>query len=104
MVDLGRDEVQAIADDDDASISKRMAAQMLLDAIDDDAEVRRRTTTEVMDRTTGKAQQHISVEGDGAQPTLVQIIEGKAPRAKPIEADSPNAKLLAGKSVDAPDD
>jgi hypothetical protein len=99
MVDMGRDQVQEIADDDDASISKRMAARMLLDSLDDDAEVRRRVTTEVMDRTTGKSQQHINVQGDGVQPTLVQVISGKAPRAESVElAPQVPAKRLADAS------
>ena len=49
-------------DDPKASRSKRMAARLLLDTDDDDANIRRRAIAEVLDRTCGKPQQTRIIE------------------------------------------
>lgn len=97
LVDVEPDVLRAMLDDRTTTVSKRIAILQLLDAagasVDEDIKVgdRRAAAADIMDRTTGKAQQTINVQGDGAQPTLVQIIEGEAPRAKRIQADHADA-------------
>ncbi len=86
MVGLDQAEIEHIADDRSESMSRRMAAKMVLDTIADEADARRAATREVMDRTTGRATQTVSVQGQGPQATLVQIMDGAAPRAKRVEA------------------
>ena len=87
LVNVQPAELRAVLEDEKTTVSKRIAILQLLDAagasVDDDIKVgdRRAAAADIMDRTTGKATQNINVQGDGVQPTLVQIIDGKAPRA-----------------------
>ena len=90
LVDVPPDDLRAMLANSKTTCSKRIAIRMTLTAAgeldDTSAGEQQRAAADIMDRTTGKAQQTIRVDGGGPQPTLVQIIDGKAPRAKRIEA------------------
>ena len=90
LVGMTSDELEVIRDDTGEPASKRMAAGMILDGLDGSISprTRREAVAEVMDRTTGKAQQPHRIQvGQEAQPTMIVLAESSEPCEIADQAD-----------------
>jgi hypothetical protein len=76
LCDLPEDELKAIVQDGSASASKRAAAQLILDALDDDPSTRRRALSMICDRTEGKPGVNVTLQNDSSPRSLDELMSG----------------------------
>ena len=82
LIGMTSDELEVIRDDTSEPASKRIAVGMIFDGPDGSVSprMRREAVAEVMDRTTGKAQQSHKIQvGQQAQPTMIVLDNSSAP-------------------------
>ncbi|MDP3971458.1 MAG: hypothetical protein Q8P61_00915 [Candidatus Nanopelagicales bacterium] len=73
IADERYEDLEVIATDRNASASKRAAARLVLDALDESPNVRRKAWSEMCDRLCGKASQPITGADGGALATVLRI-------------------------------
>lgn len=101
LCDLPEDDLKAITGDSSASASKRAAAQLILDALDEDPSTRRRALSMICDRTEGKPGVNLTLTDERSPQSIEEVMLGLAALACQYPVLGVQLKAAIDQSLDA---